>query len=55
MSLLPGVLQFEKIVLEGLKAARNIQKYEKICEKKRSTSGEVLCQGYCNEWVESLG
>lgn len=31
---------------QGLKAATNKQKYEKIGEKKKQTKPEELCQGY---------
>ncbi|GKV35740.1 hypothetical protein SLEP1_g43963 [Rubroshorea leprosula] len=36
---------------QGLKAGTKKQKYEKICEKKVSTSIEVLCQGYPTEFA----
>ena len=31
---------------QGLKAATNKQKYEKIGEKKQSTAIDVLCEGF---------
>ncbi|KAI3789812.1 hypothetical protein L2E82_02616 [Cichorium intybus] len=36
---------------QGLKAGNKKQKYEKICEKKVSTSIESLCQGYPSEFA----
>ncbi|GLT55950.1 hypothetical protein SLA2020_290290 [Shorea laevis] len=36
---------------QGLKAGTKKQKYEKICEKKVSTSIELLCQGYPTEFA----
>ncbi|ORX56859.1 kinase-like protein [Hesseltinella vesiculosa] len=36
---------------QGLKAATNKQKYEKIGEKKQSTSVKDLCTGYPNEFA----
>ena len=40
---------------QGLKAATKKQKYEKIAEKKMSTSVDVLCKGYPAEFAISLG
>ena len=31
---------------QGLKAATNKQKYEKIGEKKQSTAIDILCEGF---------
>ena len=39
---------------QGLKAATNKQKYEKIGEKKQSTSIKELCDGYPEEFAEYL-
>lgn len=39
---------------QGLKAANKRQKYEKIREKKLSTSVEVLCQGYPIEFAQYI-
>ncbi|KAH0450830.1 hypothetical protein IEQ34_021522 [Dendrobium chrysotoxum] len=36
---------------QGLKAGTKKQKYEKICEKKVSTSIEALCRGYPTEFA----
>ena len=39
---------------QGLKAATNKQKYEKIGEKKQSTPIDELCEGFpgmCNLWT----
>jgi serine/threonine protein kinase len=39
---------------QGLKAATTKQKYEKIAEKKRTTSVEALCKGYPKEFATYL-
>lgn len=39
---------------QGLKAATNKQKYEKIGEKKQSTSVKELCDGYPDEFGQYL-
>merc|ERR1719401_1781828 len=36
---------------QGLKANAKKEKYDKIMEKKMSTSLEVLCKGYASEFV----
>lgn len=49
MYLLKGSLPWQ-----GLKAATKKQKYDKISEKKMSTSVECLCKGYHVEFVQYL-
>lgn len=36
---------------QGLKAATKKQKYDRIMEKKMTTSTEVLCRGFPNEFA----
>jgi casein kinase I family protein HRR25 len=40
---------------QGLKAANKKQKYEKILEKKVSTSTEQLCKNFPGQFLISLG
>jgi hypothetical protein len=40
---------------QGLKAVGKKEKYEKIMEKKLSTSIEVLCKHFPSEFVAYLG
>ncbi|XP_047327389.1 casein kinase I-like [Impatiens glandulifera] len=40
---------------QGLRAGTKKQKYEKICEKKVSTSVEALCRGYPTEFATYFG
>lgn len=39
---------------QGLKAPNNKQKYEKIGDKKRTTSSAVLCEGFPKQFAEYL-
>jgi casein kinase 1 alpha len=39
---------------QGLKAATKRQKYERICEKKKATSTDVLCKGWPAEFTMYL-
>lgn len=39
---------------QGLKAPNNKQKYEKIGDKKRTTSAAVLCEGFPKQFAEYL-
>ncbi|KAI9255013.1 kinase-like domain-containing protein [Helicostylum pulchrum] len=39
---------------QGLKAANNKQKYEKIGEKKQTTGVRVLCEGFPNQFVKYM-